>query len=759
MAMLDENEQPLKLMDESFGFVEGIDEDGAGGGDEQEVDPVSKVLLTRFEEAPIPPEGVDNWTKSSRILKFRLNPNGVDGVGFISQNPHSDKRIKVYPQETKIYTTKVPTFDDADAYVEYVSNLYSIYDALGEEKYYSVPTAGVINREAQRNQINVLTKAMSLTIEELQSYIDKKSTNANSEIEVFELEEILAVLNCLRALYFTPDNEIPRALAQWINMADPQPDAELANGIMKSEIPYKHPLFWAFITQLTLRGLYETASDAFKQSKFEELHDDDEELYNLIVDCLHLLESYPENSPQEIFKTWKSTAAKALSNASLRNTDNPMLLNNIRKLLQILAGDQTAIVEQSTSWYEALVGLVYYHIPSSELLTDYFNSAVSSHKPDQTSIWELACVDIFEESFLQALRAISSFSTATSAYVSALCEARGLLKGYSFDDDFKVSSSLLISQDLFSTTNPSEFLIHTHALDCLTIHELAPVGIGLLAPSRNPTARSVIAEYLPRYEFQNNDDIEWALTVCASLKLPYIAHVIYRTAAQRSLAEGLLLEALKLFARAGEIEYVKHHCWLIFENSLMRGEPIQDVIINATVDDSISIEGVDRESLELTPLLRQTLAPYAILYRFWNLKKEGSLRLALKKLISLLKFPYLPPRLFGLVLSQLLPFVILLVPPKVLLKEDLLTVVKILDKYEEDIFNKKDKKSIVLTQECDELYRASISQEFENDSTYWTKYLDDANVKPPHDLQTLLKVVRRNVAVEIGRAYLEDSYN
>lgn len=739
---------PIELMDESFSFIE----------DEPELDPTSKVLLTRFDEAPIPSGGIETWRKSSRILRFQLNPNGIDGVGFISQDPASNKIIKVYPEETKIYTTIVPTFDGDEVYADYVSNLYSIYDALGDEKYYSVPVAGLVKRNALREQTEVLNKAMTLTLEELQNYIQKRRDNGDAEGSIFELEEVLFILNCLKALYFTPEYQIPESLALWANMSDPQPDRQLTDGIMQSEKPYTHPYFWKFLTQLALRGLYTNAAEALKQSRFDELQSTDQQLYNLFIDTYHLLESYPENSPHELFKQWKTTAGQAANNASVRNTQYPELNKHLKTFLNVISGNQTTILEESGTWYEALIGLIYYHIPSSDLLGEYFTLATKHHKPDYTSIWELASVDIFQENFLQVLRAISSFSTATAAYVSALCEAKGLLRGYSFDDDHKTNSQLLLTQDLFSTTNPSEFLLHTHALDCLTVDRLVPVGIGLLAASRNPTARSVIAEYLPRYNFQSNDDVEWALTICASLKLPQIAHVIFRTAAQRSLSEGLLLEALSLFARAGEVDYVKHHAWLIFENSLIRGAPIEDVVINSTVDDSIVIDGVDPELLKLPPLLRQTLAPYAVLYRFWMLKKEGSLRLALTKLINLLKFQHLPPRLFGILIAQLLPFIIFVVPPKVLLKRDLLTVVKILDKYESEVFQKTDNKSQKMKHDCDELYQVSINQESLSPD-YWVSYLSEAGVTPPSDLKSLLKTIRRNLAVEIGRAFMEDNYN
>jgi len=761
-----DNNQELRdvdLMDETFDFVDESDEAVEDEELDQELDETSNVLLKRFEDAPIGPGGVEQWRDTSRILKFKLNPNGINGVGFISQDPTSDKEIKVFPQETKLYPASIPQSDDSPLYTDYISNLYSIYESLGDERYYSVSTIGLIKKNAQREQTNVLNKAMSLTIQELELYIERKQSQGDSDASIFELEECLFILNCLKAVYFSEDYETPSLLSKWINRADPQPNIELSESIMKSPSPYQHPFFWKFINQLTLRGLFKNASEAIKQSGYSELSKTDINLFNLFTDAENLLANYPEKSSPDIFKQFKKTAATAATNASIRNSTNSELTKNIKTLLNIIAGNKSTILENSDSWYEALVALIYYHIPSTELLDEYFHECLQSLQPDRTVVWEVASVDIFEGNFLQVLRSLSSFNTATAAYVSALCEAKGLLRGYSLDEDENgkdASSFSLLNQDLFSTRNVSEFLLHGHALDCLAIEPLVPVGIGILAISRNPTARSVIAEYLPKYNFKTNDDIEWALTVCASLKLPQIAHVIFRIAAQRSLSDGLLLEALTLFARAGEVEFVKHHCWLIFENSLIRGEPIQDVVINAVVDDSITLESIDRESLTISPLLRQLLAPYAILYQFWELKNQGSLNLALTKLISLLKFPHLPSKLFGLLIAQILPFVIFMTPPKVLTKNDLLSVVKILDSFDKEIISPKTSKAMKIKKQANLLYKFSIDETklSSRPDNYWVKQLKENEIPVPSDLTLLMKLIRRNIAVEIGRSFMEESY-
>ncbi|CCH43625.1 Nucleoporin [Wickerhamomyces ciferrii] len=762
----DKEIKDMELMDETFDFVDDDDQELEDEGLDQELDPVSGVLLERFPEAPIPNDEVENWRNTSRILKYKLNPNGINGVGFISQDPTSDKEIKVFPQETKLYPISIPQSDDSDAYTEYISSLYSIYEALGDERYYSVATIGLIKKNAQHEQAEVLNNAFSLTIQELELYIEHKQAQQDSDASIFELEECLYILNALKAVFFANDQDVPQLLSHWINRADPQPSIELNEAVMKSEKPYQHPYFWKFINQLVLRGLYSNAAEALKHSEYKELNSIDLNLFNLFTDAENLLSNYPIQSTPEVFKEWKKAANTASSNASIRNkvSENNELYKGIKTLLSIISGNKSIIFETSETWYESLVALIYYHIPSISLLSEYFTESLQHHQPDRTVVWEVASVDIFEGNFIQVLRSLSSFNSATAAYTSALLEAKGLLKGYSLDEDENGKiigqNSLLDQEDLFSTRNVSEFLLHGHALDCLSIEKLIPVGIGLLALSRNPTARSVIAEYLPKYNFKTNDDIEWALTICASLKLPTIAHVLFRTAAQRALNLGLVLEALTLFARAGDIEYVKHHTWFIFEKSLILGKPIDDLIINAVIDDSIIIEDIDPESLKLSPILRQLLSPYAILYQFWKFKESGSLKQAITRLISLLKFPHLPPNLFGLLISQFLPFIIFLTPPKILTKQELLSVVKILDQFDNNFINKKHGNSKILEQ-ANKLYKISIDEDKlqSKPDNYWVKQLKESEITPPTDFQNLLILVRRNIAVEIGRSFLEERYN
>ncbi|KAH3680571.1 hypothetical protein WICMUC_000245 [Wickerhamomyces mucosus] len=779
--------KPIELMDEHFDFIDSdqdidqdidkdidhikqdgqLDESKEDEDDEQdieqEVDPVSNVLLSRFKDAPIPNDGVESWRNHSRILKFKLNPNGIDGIGFISQNPESDKKIKIFNEETKIYTTKIPTFKDSKLYIDYVANLFEIFQELGDDRYYSIQTIGLIRKNSQFEQSQNLKTSFELILTSLQKFIEELAQENYDSLLIFEFEEILNIINCLYSIYFIDNDESEFAinLKNWINQSDPQPSNELSQSILSSLTPFKHPLFWNLVTQLIIRGLYQEAYNVLNDSKIYESIFKQEEISNLYSDILNILKSYPERQTLNFFKEWKNLTIQALDiSKSLSNNikDNIELLREFINILSILSGDKQSIIQNSSNWYECLLALYYYYIPSKELLSEYFELAVSQFQPDVSSIWELSSIDVFHGNFLQVLRSISSFDSTTSSYISVLLEAKGLLKGYSFDSDDKIlNQSIYLNQDLFTNTNVSDFLMNSHALDCLSNYELASIGVGILSLSRNPIARSVIAEYLSHYDFQSSDDIEWAFQVCAQLKLNSTAQSLNRIIAHRALNDGRTFDALVHFAKAGEINYVKHYTWLLFEKSLLIGNIVDDEIINSIVDDTVVI---DQDLQEIPSIVRQCLTPYAILYQFWKYQQNGSLRLSLLKLISLLKFKYLPLEYFGILLSQLLPFIIFITPSNVFLQNDLYSIIKVLNEFEKNLNsitnNNKIKNKLAKKLKLgEELYQISIKDIETKDKLYWANQLTKIGVRIPNDLNDLIKLVKRNIAVEIGRTFLE----
>lgn len=724
--------EELQPMEDDFDFIE----------DEQEVDPVSKTLLTRFEDAPIPNGRVKEWKESHRSLKFKLNPNGIDGIGFITNDEYGTGS-KVFEQETLLYPINVPTLNSSQIYVEYISNLFKIYESLGDERYYSTNTIGVINKHSKLQQQKVLNEAFELIINELGLFIEMKNKHGEPINEIFELEEVLNILNLFKALYFSEEYEFTKLFSKWINIADPQPTNEDSTEIMNSSAtPYKHALFWKFLNQLILRGLFKEASNVLKDCGFEQLPE-----ANIFIDLSNLLANYPESSSLEIFKSWKQTCLQLLEIAN-QFDQSSQVLNNLKISISIVSGNKSVIIEHSQTWYEAMNGLICYAIPSPKLVDEYFGLVMKKKSFDSTCIWESSCIDLFNGNFLQVLRSISSFSNATAAYTSALLEAKGLLNGYSFDDDGegRADDYSLLNQDLFSKKNNiSEFLLNSHALDCLSIHELVPVGIGILSLSKNPTSRSVISEFLPYYKFKTNDDIEWALTICANLKLFETSKTIYKIAGQNSLSMGYLFEALNFFCKSGDLSIVKQQCWLIFENALIKSAPIDDQIINSIVDDTITIEGVNKQDFPVNSIIRQFLSPYAILYQFFKFKSENNLNSSILKLVSILKFKYLPKKYIGILLLQFLP--ILINSINLIKFDDLMLIIKILNNFEID-------------ESCEVYYnfivKTSTSSTSTHDDSHWFSELSAKGISLPTNLENLVKFIRRSLAIEISRSFLNE---
>ena len=62
-------------------------------------------------------------------------------------------------------------------------------------------------------------------------------------------------------------------------------------------------------------------------------------------------------------------------------------------------------------------------------------------------------------------------------------------------------------------------------------------------------------DILPNYICNTNDDLEWALTICANLNLVSTARQLYYQAGLKSLEEGYMYEALNNFVNCSIQHY------------------------------------------------------------------------------------------------------------------------------------------------------------------------------------------------------------
>lgn len=578
---------------------------------------------------------------------------------------------------------------------------------------------------------------------------------------------LLSVLECLQANFFYDDIIArPNMLTNWINKSDPRPDPELVEAIMiQTPKPYLHPLFWnTYIAQLLVRGLTRQALNALERSKFEaDLFQTNAVLLDVIHDFKNLLGSYVSMSHKHQFNEWKLTCCEfrdSIPNIKLKmsaDTDNQhfIILSQIYDLAGVLTGLPKTIASFCSTWYELFTALSLYQVPHDETLYKEYFEVASTEKPARTiedkgvANWDVICYNVLEEHFLKVLGSIDELDLATTTYISVILEQRGLLANY------YQKKSLLISKRTIS-----EYLVTKYAYECLNEYGTAPIGVGLLlkeAIFQNDEDikhnRRKVAEFLPEFECKTNDDLEWCLTICATLNLKTTAQKLYLKYGEKSLKDGYLLEAMNMFVNCETpaginpgMARIHHIIWdLIFQDALLNNRPIRDDLIQNIVDKKVDAD------FDVHPVIRQCLSPYAVLCEFLAPLPENAddedLANKLSKLRHLIRFEYLPPKFYPLLLCQYLPF---LVDHKFRFQlPDLIVIIELIDQFEP---------STVEHDDSDALYKYSVEHIETNAALNdWRLYLKNNNIVLPVNVESAIKLLRNEIAARIGRVYVDNN--
>lgn len=615
-------------------------------------------------------------------LKFKLNPIMCESLAF---NDLESGNGKLFP-------VLIPYVDNSKQFSQYVSKLFEIYQDLGSHRQFSISTIGLINHSSPLEHAQTVNLAMDAICSELELFIESiKYTNQYQRLS--DLEDCLTILNCLKTHYFIIDSQendsrmnFLKSLINWINRSDGDPDeifiAKIFN--QKDIKVYESSFFWKLITQLVLRGLFDQAIESLKQSEiFPYLQATCEKTFNLVSDLVILIDSYSFES-ESIFRDWKDTMLNLLENFNNFSVDSKIsdnLKHYLLDFLLVLTGNQNKIIISSKTWYEAYCGLMLYYIPSLELSQEYLDMSLKSHSLNIVNSWEQPCLNIIRGKIYSILPSLESMDLCTSGFAAAICEAKGLLENEFLEEFTKDTKDHFYDEkdedDIFcSKGSMATYLLNQLALWICSYKDksLWPVSIGILAlvPNVNYGAkRLAISELLLHFPYETNDDIEWILSICAKWRLPKVARTLYKNIGQEALYHNNVIEAMSNFSKAGEIEWVKHYSWMIFEASVLQGKPLEDMVVNTIVSNE-NIE-IPKELIDsmITNIMKQALSPYAVLYQFYELLNDENWDKALKHLISLLEFSYLPQQYFMLLVGKFL-YPIFLKNDKIKIDEDYL---------------------------------------------------------------------------------------
>ncbi|KAH7604409.1 Nup85 Nucleoporin [Nakaseomyces glabratus] len=634
-------------------LVMDVDLDFADGQSPMRTKKANEIIRDPISGSVVIPIDADKFPKESHNspLVFKLGNGANENIMHVK----SQKDVNLYP-------VPLSTSDFSENFINYICNLFDIYQDLGSHRIFSRPTIGVISSDYELEHTRVVNMALDSMIIELEILIASYDKLENANIaRILELEQCLVILQCLRTFQFI-DSINDRAtffdsLLKWTNRTDGEPKVEYIQSIFgqsdSSQVFFTEP-FWKLVYQLLLRGLTEQAINTLEKSELAKyLKENCETTSTIFEDFIQLVKNYPLES-EEHFREWKSFALELQQNFEDADTKIPVpLRKNLLDAISITAGNRDKILQHSSFWYESLTGFLLYYIPSEELIQEYVGLAVSKTPIDVTNPWETACLKILQNDIFPVLPILESLDNCTASFSAALCESKGLLiDRYTILEENSGSDDIEID-DIFSQRNGmASFLLNNFALELcsMKMKTLWPVAIGLisLSPYNTPSSKkSTIAELIPHYPFETNDDIEWALSVCAKWRLPDIAKEIYTTLGNQMLDNGNTVEAIANFSKAGQYELVKHYSWLLFENAAFQGKPMEDEVLSAIVDgDFNTSELIPDEVLNkvVTNAMRQSLSPYAVLSQFFSNVENERWSKALQQLMSLIEFEYLPKK-------------------------------------------------------------------------------------------------------------------
>lgn len=743
------DDDEISSSSDTEGISEGINQNSSLNISEDDSDSPDMATKDIFipRTAYIDP---NEWIKSSKILEFEFDQDRYD-------------------------QSLLEKDEFTELYVQYSNNLYKILEEL------STNDITRVNLESPKEEpIGLVTESTSLDVQykRKQDEVDIAFFKVIENLqefkhqvpetdEVVELDVVLNILQCLGANYFYTDvNKKPELLVKWINTFDNKIAYELIDEVMyDTPQPYLHRSFWnVLIVNLLIRGLFEPASNLLESSRYEELAEKDRELFSIISDVHELISSYTVFALKKQFQEWKLRACEFRDLLGKRkdqvNEEHDTIFVQIFDVACIITGFKNTIEEYCNEWYEVYVASALFQVrDDEELYPIYFQNAVQA-KPsfipedrddrDTTQVTLASFTDILEESFVKVLQTLHEFNPVTAATVSKFLELKGFFQSY-------YRSPPTTIQEVLDKKTFSEYFLIRQAYECLNIHDLVPVGIGLLLNEDICTSqvsifenRKTISQFLPKFEYRTNDDLEWGLTICAKLNLTVTARELYYTQGLKSLDGGLLFEALNMFAKSYDpanvedlnvvsndgFKKVHYIVWdLIFQDSLINNRPIQDELINNLVDNKVD------EGFEIHPIIRQCLSPYAVLFQLFKSLDGGDKVAAMSKLVNLLKFTFLPKKFYPLLLSQVLPFLVDTSYPFQL--PGLIILIEFINNYERD-------RDVEEFNEGESLYKYSVEHYEEVIEHYdWRKKVDI-----PKDVNELIKVIRNEISAKIGQVYI-----
>lgn len=750
-----------------------------------------------IEMLQIPDDDVSVTSDSDRIEGFSTtaseSPTDDDDVFFAPSGTNepsleewfSGKNPLIFEFNQDKYDKSIPPNSDAaTAFVNFINHSYKGLEKLSQED--MMPA---LDSNSHPSQIGVVSQGFGIDAyrQKQQEKVDlvfgdlvgrcRQLVDETSGSSVLlRLDCLQYILECLHANYFYLSlASKPGLIGEWINHFDPQPLDELVQEIMvDSPKPYLHQDFWTkYVPTLIIRGLHDVTTNVLENSGFQELEHSSPKLFKVIEDMITIISNYQPLSLKGHFADWKQSllGLRDAVSSVLHEVDaeHKIMCTQIYDVSCILAGMEKTTSQFCQLWYDLYLALLLYKVrDDNDVYSLYFDVAIHE-KPvgivdvtqDEFLLAQQAFIDILLGDFLKVLSTIYNLNPDIAAYVAKLMEYRDLFSSY-----YNTTVNIDVSGSSLSRRTYSEYFLTRHAYDCLNLHPLVPVGIGILmnpdmclSTGAYEANRDTVAKFLPHYQCQTNDDMEWAVTVCAKFDLDDTKRRLYYDRGMSSFQQGMLYEALNNFCGSFDIHepslydpdhdglaQIHHICWeVIFASAVLQSRPVDDDLINNVVSHQVTFK--------VHPVIAQNLSPYAVLYEFFQLLEQAHandlgepLDVRLRPLIHLLRFNYLPKKFYPLLLCQLLPFVL---ADRTRFKlSDLIILIELLSNYELSVTKDENAEGVALFSEA-------VSDIDDDRTPYdWRVVLKERNRQIPQLVPELIALIRNEITKKVGEVFI-----
>lgn len=720
--------------------------------------------------------GESSHTESLDLSKSPEGPKVNREYPSLSEWLELDEDLKFQFDLSEYKASLQPQEAFQKAQYDYISSLFKVVEELTNHDVQVLPEdsnepepLGVVTslRDFLKDaKIQEKTTRINDAFAQILSNYDKFLEAVKPELQDEDLDaytDLQFLLEFIQANDFpVQERQKPELLVNWVNEYFPKPEDSFVDQVVyNTPEPYLHPEFWTtYLGTLLTRGMFSHAVQSIKSSKYESLGEGSA-LYLIISDFQVLLDSYTSMALKGQFTEWKRTACEMRDNfkrakQGIEDEAHLVIARQIHNLLSAITGLPKTLSGSTEKWYELYAALALFQVrDDSSVYNDYYDIAMSEKGRDLSgSDFDEALTYVALGKALRAVMALDKYDPATAAYVSKLYELKGLFFSY-----YSAANEKALMQDgILPKKNISDYLLTRHAFECFEIHPLANVGIGLLlhpvisaGPDLNLKNRKIVAEFLPNFKCYTNDDMEWALTVCAKLRIPDVAKKLYLQQGEQSLAEGHIYEALNMFVQCYDetssseetslaMGKIHHIVWeLLFQDALLNCLPTEDDLLN-----NIIMRRVD-PSFEVHPVIRQCIAPYAVLVEYLELVgEESAWKKNLSRLFHLIRFKYMPKKFVPLLFAQLIPFFSL---DKFTLP-DLIVMIELIDSFEALNQEEDEEVSKLYSFAVETADQVSVKQD-------WRSFLKESGEGIPDTVEKLILRLRNSIAVKIAEVYIK----